>query len=213
MATGDAAAAAGLPVVPPTKDYRLGYDDINKLADALANHMTNGTHPANKITGQLATSQYKDKSVTRAKIADQAITEQQIYRTPAVSSFGTSGTGWSTGSAGASSFARRNAVGDVALRLVTRRTGGRITASDASGGIADTLCFTITDETVRPLYSWPVAFKYYSEGRGTYEGLATIDPDGKITINSLAPGVDIVAPADGLATLVLAANYPGLGLS
>ncbi len=36
MAVGDAAAAAGLPVVPSTKDLRLGYNDINALADALA---------------------------------------------------------------------------------------------------------------------------------------------------------------------------------
>lgn len=35
MATGDAAAAAGLPVVPETRDLRLGYRDMNALADAL----------------------------------------------------------------------------------------------------------------------------------------------------------------------------------
>ena len=60
MTTGDAAAAAGLSVVPPTKDYRLGYDDINKRGDELANHMTNGTHPFTKITGQIASTQISD---------------------------------------------------------------------------------------------------------------------------------------------------------
>lgn len=36
MPVGDAAAAAGIPVVPSTKDLRLGYIDINAVADALA---------------------------------------------------------------------------------------------------------------------------------------------------------------------------------
>lgn len=52
MATGDSAAAAGLPVVPSTKDIRLGYDDINKLADALAAHLVSGGHAWNKISGR-----------------------------------------------------------------------------------------------------------------------------------------------------------------
>ena len=52
MANGDAAAAAGLPVVPATKDIRLGYDDINRLADAVAQHLTAGGHDFSKITGK-----------------------------------------------------------------------------------------------------------------------------------------------------------------
>ena len=36
MATGDAAAAKGLRVVPATKDINQGYDDINKRGDELA---------------------------------------------------------------------------------------------------------------------------------------------------------------------------------
>ena len=39
MATGDAAAAKGLRVVAPTKDLRLGYDDINARGDELAAEM------------------------------------------------------------------------------------------------------------------------------------------------------------------------------
>jgi len=39
MATGDAAAAKGLRVVPATKDLRLGYDDINQRGDELAAEM------------------------------------------------------------------------------------------------------------------------------------------------------------------------------
>lgn len=55
MANGDAAAAAGLPVVPSTKDIRLGYDDINRLADFLAAHMVSGGHGWEKISGRPAT--------------------------------------------------------------------------------------------------------------------------------------------------------------
>lgn len=52
MATGDQAAAAGLPVVPSSKDFRLGYDDINALADALAEYMTSGQVPWSRISGK-----------------------------------------------------------------------------------------------------------------------------------------------------------------
>lgn len=55
MANGDAAAAAGLPVVPPTADLRQGYDNINQLADRLAAHMVSGGHAYDKITGTPAT--------------------------------------------------------------------------------------------------------------------------------------------------------------
>jgi hypothetical protein len=213
MATGDAAAAAGLPVVPSTKDYRLGYDDINAVADALANHQTNGTHDFAKIKGQAQTAQIANLAVTRPKIANGAVDESKIYRTPATTGFGSSATGWTTNIVDWNSYCRRNAVGDIALRLVSKRTGGTITASDASGGVTDTLVFTITNEDLQPLYQWPVSFKYYSAGRGTYEGLATINTGGTVTINSLAPSVDIVKATDDLPTLILAAVYPGKGLS
>lgn len=39
MATGDKAAAAGLPVVAPTGKVKVGYNDINAIADALADEM------------------------------------------------------------------------------------------------------------------------------------------------------------------------------
>lgn len=52
MAAGDKAAAAGLPVVAPTADRRQGYEDINKVADALADHMTSpAAHGVASITG------------------------------------------------------------------------------------------------------------------------------------------------------------------
>lgn len=78
MANGDAAAAAGFTPVPPTKDKRLGYDDINRLADWVALHMTNGTHPFNKVTGQLATAQIANAAVTNPKIANDAVTDLKI---------------------------------------------------------------------------------------------------------------------------------------
>ena len=39
MATGDKAAAKGLRVVPASKDLKLGYDDINKRGDELADEI------------------------------------------------------------------------------------------------------------------------------------------------------------------------------
>jgi hypothetical protein len=50
MATGDAAAAAGLQVFASTQDIRLGYNNDNVRGDELATHMTSGTHPASAIT-------------------------------------------------------------------------------------------------------------------------------------------------------------------
>ncbi|MCB7135364.1 tail fiber domain-containing protein [Cellulosimicrobium marinum] len=55
MANGDAAAAAGMDVVPGTADARQGYDEINKTRDYLADHETNGTHAWSKITGKPTT--------------------------------------------------------------------------------------------------------------------------------------------------------------
>jgi|GEM_PF-4017219 len=43
MATGDAAAAKGLRVVPAGKDLKEGYDDINKRGDELAQEIDNRT--------------------------------------------------------------------------------------------------------------------------------------------------------------------------
>lgn len=53
MANGDAAAAAGMDVVPGTMDLREGYDQINKSRDYLAAHITHGTHDASAIVAGL----------------------------------------------------------------------------------------------------------------------------------------------------------------
>lgn len=55
MAAGDAAAAAGLPVVAGTEDFGDGYIAINEVSDALAAHQTTGGHPWGNITGKPAT--------------------------------------------------------------------------------------------------------------------------------------------------------------
>ena len=55
MANGDIAASAGLPVVPPTADIRLGYDEINRTRDEVASHMVTGTHTWDKVLGKPAT--------------------------------------------------------------------------------------------------------------------------------------------------------------
>jgi hypothetical protein len=39
MANGDKAAAKGIAVVPATKAHSLGYDDINRVADAIADEI------------------------------------------------------------------------------------------------------------------------------------------------------------------------------
>jgi hypothetical protein len=78
MANGDAAAAAGLPVVPATKDIRLGYDDINHLADAVAGHLTSGGHAFSKITGAATTNQIADRAILTAKLEDRAVTTAKV---------------------------------------------------------------------------------------------------------------------------------------
>lgn len=69
MAAGDEAAAAGLSVVPATADVRQGYASINVRGDELARHMTSGTHPFYRITGQIGFSQIPNNFITNAKLA------------------------------------------------------------------------------------------------------------------------------------------------
>ncbi|KMM45614.1 hypothetical protein CWIS_09750 [Cellulomonas sp. A375-1] len=78
MATGDAAAAAGGPVVPSTKDKRLGYFDINALADWVAAHITSGGHPFEKITGVLKIGQIPDKLLTEPKYGDKTVSTRAL---------------------------------------------------------------------------------------------------------------------------------------
>jgi hypothetical protein len=73
MATGDAAAAAGLEVFASTQDIRLGYDNDNVRGDELATHMTSGTHPASAITsGVLALARIPALDVSRIPALDAA---------------------------------------------------------------------------------------------------------------------------------------------
>lgn len=52
MANGDIAAAAGLPVVAPTADIRLGYDEINKTRDQLVQRTPATYANAAKVGGR-----------------------------------------------------------------------------------------------------------------------------------------------------------------
>lgn len=70
MAAGDAAAAAGLSVVPPTADVRDGYAAINTRGDELAEHITNGGHPWSKISGRPATFPPSAHNHTVSQITD-----------------------------------------------------------------------------------------------------------------------------------------------
>ncbi|MFD6091322.1 hypothetical protein ACFWGN_04280 [Oerskovia sp. NPDC060338] len=56
MANGDAAAAAGMDVVPGTADRRTGYDEINKTRDYIADVKTTWRPPANRIDGLRASA-------------------------------------------------------------------------------------------------------------------------------------------------------------
>lgn len=71
MATGDAAAAAGLAVFASTQDIRLGYDNDNVRGDELATHITSGTHPASAITsGVLALERIPVLDLSRIPVLD-----------------------------------------------------------------------------------------------------------------------------------------------
>lgn len=60
MATGDAAAAKGLRVVPATKDLKLGYDDINARGDELAAEIDARANAVNTLAiGKLEASRIK----------------------------------------------------------------------------------------------------------------------------------------------------------
>ena len=78
MPAGEEAAAAGLPVMPATKDVRVGYDDVNNLADHLARHQVSGTHQANKITGQFTSAQIQDGAVIASKIPNLTIGDEHV---------------------------------------------------------------------------------------------------------------------------------------
>lgn len=78
MANGDAAAAAGMDVVPGTADLRNGYSEINKSRDYLANHQTTGTHPASAITsGTLDPARLPYPFVRNGGVG--AMTAQQVF--------------------------------------------------------------------------------------------------------------------------------------
>lgn len=126
-----------------------------------------------------------------------------------VTSFGSSGSGWVSGSShtGYDSVAFRQADW-VWVRIVLRRSGAAIVASDSSGGIADVLAFTITNTKYQPRWATAVNFKYYSAAGATYQGGGTLSSDGTFVLNSLAPGADLGTRSDGSPSILMSAAYP-----
>lgn len=70
MAIGDAAAAAGLPVIAGTRDKRLGYSDINAAMDEVANEKTARTSADSALSsGKLDASKVIISDSTPSNIA------------------------------------------------------------------------------------------------------------------------------------------------
>lgn len=158
MATGDEAAAAGLPVVSAIGDVRLGYDDINKIADALARHLTSGTHPFTRITGQAVTAQIAAGAIATAKIADFAVTTDKIG-TEAV-------TGGKIATDAVSNSKILNSAVSTA-KIATNAVDGRTLAKRYAAGVVN--ISSITGVTVETGLSGTVAMTVTSRGfAGTF---------------------------------------------
>jgi hypothetical protein len=69
MAIGDAAAAAGLEVVPATQDIRLGYARINQKGDELAAEKTARTALASVVATKVAKADIIAQTATPANLA------------------------------------------------------------------------------------------------------------------------------------------------
>lgn len=69
MAIGDAAAAAGLEVVPATQDIRLGYLRINQKGDEIAANKTVVTSLTTTVGTKVAKSDIIAQTATPANIA------------------------------------------------------------------------------------------------------------------------------------------------
>ena len=73
MATGDAAAAKGLLVIPATRKLRLGYDDINKRGDELAAEIDARTAVAGAVVTEAAARTTAVSDEAAARIAADAL--------------------------------------------------------------------------------------------------------------------------------------------
>jgi hypothetical protein len=69
MAIGDAAAAAGLEVVPATQDIRLGYARINQKGDELAAEKTARAALASVVAAKVAKADMIAQTETPPNIA------------------------------------------------------------------------------------------------------------------------------------------------
>lgn len=105
MANGDAAAAAGMDVVPGTSDLRQGYDEINKSRDYAAAHQTTGTHDAAAIaSGTLASARIP--GLDADKIVSGVIDSSRLppYPSPSSQANGPTSTAYNRGPRGSGWF-------------------------------------------------------------------------------------------------------------
>lgn len=125
MANGDAAAAAGLPVVPSTSDIRMGYDWINKLADVVAGLMGKLTPVGTSIEGHWTTA-------PSGYFLEQG---QILTRASYPALFGVIGVRYNTG-------------GETALQFRLPDSRGRVAVAISSSGQFATLGARVGTETV-----------------------------------------------------------------
>lgn len=152
MAVGDEATAAGLSVEPATADVRQGYVAINKRGDELARHLTSGTHPFTRITGQAQTSQLADSAVATAKIANSAVTADKIatdaVSTPKIRNSAVSNAKIATNAVDGRTLAKRYAAGVVNISSITGVT--------VETGLSGTVAMTVTSRAfVGTFYAVP----------------------------------------------------------
>lgn len=122
--------------------------------------------------------------------------------------FGTSQSGWATGSStGEASYANRQGS-RVDLRLVVRR--GVTIPTTANGNIGDVDVFKITNPKYLPRWAVNVQFRYKNTSGSVFIGDGVITTDGMFAITNLDPNGALAGTSDTTWSLILTWSYPGV---